>query len=304
MTIAAPTLDLRRLEQFLMVTQLGSVSAAADHFGFSQQALSSSIRQLERNIGVALFDRDRRSLRLTAAGEELRTQAPMLLAATAHAVKTAIDAANNERREFRVGRTPAITSEESYRYLESVRNSDPTLSVTVLEIFPSQIEGLLQDGTIDVALRRGPMSQPALASAVIGSDQLNVAMRSSHPLATRSTLSLRELADETFIVWAPPGRSCYTDHLVSECRRHGIDPILRVNHIQGTRPETAVADNTCIAFVTAAPGTALDGAVRIIALEEDMRAPVQALWLPHIRSAPLDALVATETTTSDDGGQQ
>ncbi|WP_338888682.1 LysR family transcriptional regulator [Rhodococcus sovatensis] len=286
-----PQLDLRRLRQFVAVADTGSLTAAAAMLFVSQQAMSSAMRQLEKDVGVRLLERHGRATVLTAAGHELRQGASMLLAAADALGASTRRAALGEAPPFVVGHTPAITSEEAFSKIEPIRASMPERSVTVRQTFPDQIHDALVDGTVDVVLRRGVMTPPDLATAILHYDPLNLAVDSKHVLAGHTDISLPDIADWPLAVWAPPGNSFYTDFLVSACRRAGFEPTLSVNIIQGTPPVTAVVGTDRVALVTAHAGPALNGQVRVLNLADAPRVPVQAVWLPHTISHARTALL-------------
>jgi DNA-binding transcriptional LysR family regulator len=257
----------------------------------SQQAMSSAMRLLEKEVGAELFTRQGRNVVLTAAGHKLREGAPALLAATESLSAASRRAAQDRVPAFVVGHTPAVTSEETFDLVASVREVMPELSITVRQLFPGEIERALIDRTIDVGLRRGVSTPTDLAAAVLGYDKLRLAVDTSHPLVGRKDLTLADIAKCTLIVWAPPQHSFYTDFLVSACRRAGFEPTLVVNPIQGTPPVTAVVGNDYVALVTAPEGQALGGRVSVLGLSDAPMVPIQALWLPHTISAARSALL-------------
>ncbi|MBB5915215.1 DNA-binding transcriptional LysR family regulator [Nocardia transvalensis] len=302
---AEEPLDSRRLQQFLCVAEHSGFSRAAERLHLSQQALSSSVAKLEAQLGVSLFDRTGRQVRLTPAGEALRDGASVLLAAGQTLARQVRDAAAAQRRPFVVAHTPAVTAEEVHGLLEPVRRGMPDVSVTAVQIFPSDLESAVVCGTVDLALRRGTTVPATLAAAVIAYHPLRVAVAHGHRLAGHRTVALRELRDERFVVWAPPGTSFYTDFILSTCRRAGFEPALVVNRIQGTTPATAVLDYPdAVAFVTAPPGAALGGAVTVIDIEDPPLAPVQAVWLPHTRSTIRDLLTTGDNPRTPSANNQ
>ncbi len=288
---ASSPLDLRRLAQFVAAADHGNLTKAARSLFMSQQAMSSAMRLLEKEVGAELFTRQGRNVVLTAAGHKLREGAPALLAATESLSAASRRAAHDRVPAFIVGHTPAVTSEEAFDLVTSVRRAMPQLSITVRQLFPGEIERALIDRTIDVGLRRGVNTPTDLAAAVLGYDRLRLAVDTSHPLVGRQDLTLADIAEFTLIVWAPPQHSFYTDFLVSACRRAGFEPTLVVNRIQGTPPVTAVAGNDYVALVTAPQGQALGGRVTVLDLSDAPMVPIQALWLPHTISAARSALL-------------
>ncbi|NNH72440.1 LysR family transcriptional regulator [Nocardia uniformis] len=289
-------LDSRRLQQFLCVAEHSSFSRAADQLHLSQQALSSSVAKLEAQLGVPLFDRTGRQVRLTAAGQALFDGASVLLAAGQVLARQVRDAAATERRPFVVAHTPAVTAEEVHGLLGPVRSQMPEVSVTAVQMFPGDLESGVLDGTVDLALRRGTTAPATLAAAVIAYHPLRIAVARGHHLAAHHTIAIRDLRDERIVVWAPPGASFYTDFILSNCRRAGFEPSLVVPRIQGTTPTSAVLDHPdAVAFVTAPSGAALGGAVHVIDITDPPLAPVQAIWLPHTRSAVRDLLITGDS---------
>ena len=100
--------DLRRLQQFVAAAEVCNFTAAAASLHLSQQALSSSVRQLESELGVDLFHREGRRIALTTAGEVLLAEARPLLAA-ARTIRDHVRAAADEHRAFIVGHSPALS---------------------------------------------------------------------------------------------------------------------------------------------------------------------------------------------------
>ncbi|CAM4440771.1 LysR substrate-binding domain-containing protein [Nocardia ninae] len=286
-------LDLHRLQQFLAVAELSSFTSAAAALHITQQALSSSVRQLEKQLRVELFDRSGRQLVLTDAGEVLRDGARALLAASDALYRRTYEAGIAAPPAFVVGHTPAITADEVYDLIEPVRAARPDVSVTVRQLFPDAIAAALHQGSVDVALRRGVASPADLASAVIAYHPVRVAVARTHRLADRTAVTVRDLQDEQIVIWAPPGASYYTDFILSTCRRAGFEPRFVVNHIQGTPPVTAVVGTDHVAIVTAPAGQALGGRVQVVDLKEGPVAATQALWLPHTTSDLRDLLFST-----------
>ena len=96
-------IDMQNLQIFVTVAEERNISNAAKKLGLTQSAISQSIRQLEDNFGVVLFNRGRRPLSLTAAGLALRNRAPVLLSELSHLRSVVIDASRGIQPDLRVG---------------------------------------------------------------------------------------------------------------------------------------------------------------------------------------------------------
>ncbi|MUM19248.1 LysR family transcriptional regulator [Mycobacterium sp. CBMA 623] len=286
----ADLLDSRRLFQFVVAAKAPTLAAAAAELFITQQALSSAIRQLERDLGVELFSRAQRNLQLTDAGRELYTGAKPLLAGIRALANTTRNL-SNPQRAFVIGHSPAISSAEVYRLIEPAVIANPTVSVTVRQVFPGTMRDGLLDGALDLALRRGVDMPTDLATDTLLYQPLRIAVVQSHTLALRDRIDITDLAEFPIVVWAPPRHSFYTDLLVSHCRRSGFEPRLLVNPVQGTPPYTAVLAHPdhCV-FVTDDPGDIYRGKVRVIEIANPPLVPIQAVWLPHTVSAIRSAL--------------
>lgn len=280
-----PIPDLRRLSHFIAVVDASGFTSAAKRLHLTQQALSSSVQQLEKEINTPLLVRAGRRITVTAAGQTLLDEGRSLLAAATTITQHTRTAATAAPDEFVIGHSPAISSYDVYALIEPAIAAAPRTSFTVMHLFPDRLAAGICDGTVHLGLRRGVASQERLASAVVRYDTLRVAVRSDHPLAAGTQLTVADLATEVIALWAPPGSSYYSDFLVNACRRAGFEPQYRVSRVQGCPPEVAALTENSVAFVTAPAGPAVGGAVRVLDLDGPLLVPMQGLWQPHTSSA-------------------
>ncbi|MDO2356285.1 LysR substrate-binding domain-containing protein [Mycobacterium avium] len=290
--------DLRRLEQFVGVAEAGSFTAAAAHLHLSQQALSSSVSQLEKDLGVALFTRTGRRITLTVAGRALLTEARPLLAA-ARTVDEHVRSAATDQRPWVIGHSPALSGTEVYQLVEPAIDAYPRLSFTLRQLYPDALVAGVLDGSLDLGLRRGIAPTGELAGAVIGYHRVRVAVPRGHRLAAADLIDITDLAGEQLALWAPPGSSYFSDFLMSACRRAGFEPDYVVSRVQGAAMVAAPVTTGAIALVTADLGTVIDGRVRIIDLQPTLMVPVQALWQRHTVSPLRSALLKTPDARPD-----
>ncbi|QZA09362.1 LysR family transcriptional regulator [Mycolicibacter heraklionensis] len=286
-----PVPDLRRLTHFIAVAESSGFTSAATQLHLSQQALSHSVQQLEKEIGVTLLVRSGRRIALTPAGQTLMDEGRALLAAARTLTAHTRAAASAQPKEFVIGHSPAISNRDVYTLIEPAIAAAPDTSFTVVQLFPDRLTAGARDGAVQLGLRRAVVPQELLAGAVIRYDPLRVAVPSNHPLAARSPLRIADLANEVIALWAPPGASYYSDFLINACRRAGFEPQYQVSRVQGCPPEVAALTDSAAAFVTAPAGPALDGAVTVVDLDEPLLVPMQALWQPHTSSAVRDLIL-------------
>ncbi|MGV9794691.1 LysR family transcriptional regulator [Gordonia sp. ABSL49_1] len=288
-------LDLRRLRMFVTVVDSPNLRVAADELYITQQALSSAIRELERQMGVTLFSRANRRLVLTEAGSALYDGAVPLLAGGRHLASSVRSADADRRVPFVIGHTPDLAPSEIFRIIEPVVRDDPTVPITVRPVFASDIHDALVGGAIDLAFGRGVGDPSRLASAIATYHVLRLAMHADHPLAQHERVDLEALANHEIVVWGAEGDAEYTDILVDICRRAGFEPRVIVSTLIGTPPHTSViAHPQACAFVTNAPGWLDNGRIRIVEFTDPPVAPARATWLPNttspLRQQILDSL--------------
>jgi len=194
--------DLRRVEQFVTVAEAGSFTSAAGRLHLSQQALSSSVRQLEIDLGVALFTRAGRRIALTPAGAALLAESRPLLAA-ARTVHAHVRTAASGEHAWVVGHSPALSGAEVYELMEPAIDAFPDLSFTFRQLYPDVLSAGVRDGSVQLGLRRGIAPTGDLSGAVIGYHRVRVAMDSAHRLAGADCVDIAELAGERLALWAP-----------------------------------------------------------------------------------------------------
>lgn len=286
--------DLNKLDHLVAVAEAGSFTRAATRLHLSQQALSSSIRALEREIGVDLIDRGGNAISVLPAGQALITDARVLQGVARSAVQRARRIGRGETEVLRIGHTPAVTGDEITGLLRRAHADHPGLATQVNQRYPSELTEQLLSGELDIGLCRAMQPARGLTRSVLTHHRLQLAVATEHRLAGREQVEMSELAEETFVVWGHPGHSGFTDLLIQHCRQAGFEPTVVRNPIQGTPPVTAVLGTDHVAFVTAAPGAAADNRVRVLVLNPQATVPLHALWPQHTTSEARDLLLATE----------
>ncbi|GAB3222847.1 LysR family transcriptional regulator [Mycolicibacterium hippocampi] len=289
MTSSEP--DLRRLRHFIAVAESGGFTRAAASLHLSQQALSSSIRQLEKDLGTALFTRMGRQVALTRAGQTLLSEGRVLLAAARTVAEHVERVGASSAEAFVVAHTPALSGIEAYTVLEPAIEAFGDVSFTLRQLYPADLTSAVLDGSVQLGLRRGVVPPDDLAAAVVGYHPVRLAVPSNHRLAHRRRVDIDQLADERIVLWSPPGTSYYSDLLAGACRRAGFEPHYVISRVQGAATVAAPLTTGAIAFVTSAAGPAMDGRVQVIDVHPAIKVPVQALWQRHTVSAVRDKIL-------------
>ncbi|MDN3351383.1 LysR family transcriptional regulator [Actinomadura sp. DC4] len=195
-----PEPEIRELRYFCAVAEELNITRAAERLGIAQPPLSRAIRQLERRLGVALFDRTVHRLTLTRAGETLVEEASVVLGALDSAVRRTRRAGLPGARLV-VTAKPGVATESLRRVRERSRTDPdaPELRV-VVSGFGEQAD-MVRDGRADVAIA-GCFDGHGLDTELLWTEPRVAALAAGHGLAVRDVLGTADLAGEPAPRWS------------------------------------------------------------------------------------------------------
>ncbi|RKT09758.1 DNA-binding transcriptional LysR family regulator [Streptomyces sp. 1114.5] len=190
-------MDLRRLGYFIAVAEEANVGRAARRLRMSQPPLSQRIRELEADLGCALFVRTSRGMELTEPGRVLLVEARALLASAEQARERVRRAAGE--RVLRVGVLGPGESALSFPAARAFALRCPDTAVRLHQgDLRDPLVGLTT-GQVDVAITYGPFGETGLATRTVHEDRCHAALPTDDPLARRPSLTLQDLADRTCV---------------------------------------------------------------------------------------------------------
>ena len=161
-------MTLKQLETFYWVCRLGGFAAAARHMHSTQSGVSMRIQDLESSLGVALFDRNQRSARLTAKGQELIQYAERLMTATSE-IRHRIGDPKVSSGTVRLGVTEFVAVTWLPGLVAAINENYPDIALELdVDLTLTQMRKL-QNGDLDVAVLPGPIDEPGLAHVSLGS---------------------------------------------------------------------------------------------------------------------------------------
>jgi DNA-binding transcriptional LysR family regulator len=199
-------------------------TAAARRLYVSQQALSRIIQQLERTLGVKLFDRTTRSVALTQAGEAMLAAARRSTAAADDAIHAAQRAARGESpRALRVD----ISSgglETGAILLRYLRERHPALALHQVEEGVPRGLIALRDGTLDVLLGLAASPPAQIDAELIRREPVLLGLAAGHPLAARASVPVAMLADIPLLLPSEQAAPEWTNFVRQFCAQAGITP--------------------------------------------------------------------------------
>ncbi|MGX9142998.1 LysR family transcriptional regulator [Mesorhizobium sp. 128a] len=214
-------MELRHLRYFVAVAEEGSLTVAAERrLHTAQPSLSRQLRDLELEVGAPLFVRTSRGVALTAAGQAFLDHARLALAQAAEAVAAARRAARPAKASFSVGFLTGQEVEWLSHVTQVLRAQLKDIDFRVTSDFSPAIAAAVQRGEIDLGFSRLE-AQPDLTYKVIAHEPIVVILPHDHPLAERTEIEPRELAQGPFIGYSdtPHVLSRIVDRYLHE---HGV----------------------------------------------------------------------------------
>jgi DNA-binding transcriptional LysR family regulator len=254
-------MELRQLGYFLAIAEERNFTRAAQRIPIAQPAISQQIRRLESELGEELFLRDRRGIRLTAAGEALLPHARAMLAdaENARTAMTALRGLHTGRLAF--GFVLPLPGQHLAGLLGEFHRRYPGIELSLLEDETDALLAALTTGQLDAALiglGRYDRPPPDVESATIVREPVVVAVHPQHPLADQGSIPLHALRSEPMIAFTAASKQRTT--LEAACQAAGFAPrivaetsdlgvIIRLIHQQlgvAVLPESALADTTTL----------------------------------------------------------
>jgi DNA-binding transcriptional LysR family regulator len=227
-------MELRHLRYFIAVAEELHFTRAAERLHIGQPPLSHAIQMLEADVGALLFERTRRSVRMTEAGRLFLDDARRILALAEQAAETARRAQRGEAGELRIGFTFSTPLTPLFAtVINRYRQQFPAVSLTLHEMATqTQLDGLHQR-RLDLGFVRPPEGGNAdgIVLTTLREDQLVVVLRRAMPLARQKTVRMEQLKDEAFVMYPANAGTGIYPQIFRLCREAGFVP--RIGQVAG-----------------------------------------------------------------------
>jgi DNA-binding transcriptional LysR family regulator len=296
-TAAQPALGSRiplaSLIQALSVAEHLNFRHAAAALGVSQSSVSTRIKQLERDLGVLLFERRHRGVRLTEAGQHFLEHVANGIEHLDRAVRTAGAIARGEQGRLRVGLYSSIAVGFLAELLSQFREQHPAVDLQMIEGRARDTIREVRDARLDVAFVVGAPPAGDCHSKPLWTEALFLALPERHPLAEAESVKWSELADEDFVARCGGGGPQVHDHIVLRLAEHRSQPRIQRFDVERDTLMSMVAQGYGITLTSeTAAQASFPGVVFRPILDEPEPITFSAVWLPHNRSRALKDLLA------------
>jgi DNA-binding transcriptional LysR family regulator len=217
-------MEFQQLRYFVMVAEELHFGRAADRLHITQPALSKQIAKLEKEIGVALLIRTKRTVQLTSAGQVLLEQAKQLLFQTDAAVQLTRRTAHGEVGHLTIGFTETATHTVLPKLMQVFRRTHANVELTMLELSTEAQVAALNDDKIDLAFLHPPIDQRGLDLQPILEANFVVVLPQQHPLTQYERIVPGALIDESFIIHPRKEGPNLYDRFIQICQAAGFQP--------------------------------------------------------------------------------
>ena len=242
-------MELRNIRSFLSLAKTLNFSRTSEIVHLSQPALSLQIQALENEIGVKLFDRDRRTTVLTAAGAAFQREATGGLAQLEQGIQNARLAAQGKLGVVRLGFVSTAGHSLIPKLINQYRARNPLVEFSLRNILTADQGPMLEEGSLDLGFLRMPFSTgPNLDLAPIHQEDFVLVVPSSHALARKPAVRLRDTAKDTYVLYDRTHAPGFHDFVLGILSRTGVIPA--VAQVAGEMP-------TLISLVASGAGISL-----------------------------------------------
>ncbi len=293
-------LDLHKLEIFTLVVQEGSFSGAAERLLMTQSGVSQHIQDLEKHFGIALFQRGRRGVTLTPAGEQLLryTQSILKLVAEAEHNLTRVD--NLEAGQLAIGATPGIAVYLMPEWLQHFRTRYPKITISLQTNVTSQIVASIRGNRFDLGFIEGELRDTAAAQVnviILKEVEQYVVIGKKHPWWGRESINISELDGQSFIMRQPDSQ---TRHWLEQMlRQFSVRPHIAAEFDSLELIKQSIICGTCLAVLpdyVLQTERALDVVQLISIADTPLKRTLKLIWGKERPLSPIISIFLQEMT--------
>lgn len=193
-------MEIRNLESFIQVAELGSFTKAAKNLGYTQSSISTQIRQLENELGIPLFERINHSVKLTEKGKEILNLTHQIFR-TADAIKRTADNPLSLSGHIRIATAPSLCHWLFQNNFEQFHQLFPNIFLEIISTSTENMFHLLNSNEVDLVYTLDHhIYDRNYVIAYEAPVACHFVCSAKHPLASESSVPLEKLIQQSFIL--------------------------------------------------------------------------------------------------------
>ncbi len=270
---------LRQIEVFVVVAEIGHFGRAAEALHISQPTVSQEVARLERALGIALFDRSRRSATVTPAGAVMAEDGRLLLERAEQLVKKVKLYEPTRMRTARVIASPSVVNRLLPAVISRAEQELPSVRIEESIVETGGVSSKLAAEHADIGLGRFLEEMEGYRIEVIARERVFVALSRLHRSAGAASIALAELEDLPLLLWPREQNPAYYDYQLEICASRGLSPMLLVSppRIVGSR-QYLLSESRAFSLVPASMVGHLSEDLTAVPLERPAVLPLQMQW--------------------------
>jgi LysR family hydrogen peroxide-inducible transcriptional activator len=287
-------MNLKDLKYLVALADTGHFGKAAERTFVSQPTLSAQLKKLEEYLGVKLVERQPKNVQLTEVGKQVVVRARRMLDEGDEIIALARNNTDPFAGKLKIALIPTIGPYLLPRVMQKIRKTLPQLGLMLYEHQTEPLLKRLRDGEIDLGIMALPIAQDGLDTRTLYEEAFTVALPNNHPLATKSTIKVQDLKNQTVLLLEDG--HCLRDQALEVCSRVGIR---EAEDFRATSLETLRQMVVAGLGITLLPETAVEspfGSQRGLTIRQFAKpAPsrtVGAVWRKSSTRAPVIAAVS------------
>lgn len=272
-------MELRQLRSFVVLADELHFKKAADKLFIVQPALTKQIQDLERELGVLLFERNKRKVQLSVAGEFFREKI-LLIINELEVVKNKVKLIENGLKgEVRIGYVGSCIHTFLPKLLSELHEQQPQIQTYLSEMTTASQLRALQKGELDIAFVRNPPPNKHLAQRLIFRETFSLILPQNHALDETQFRNMAQLADEAFILPTQNDGDLYQKLQWSICEEAGFTPKIAHETVHGYTTIKLVENGLGISIIPTSFKTVTHAAIKFIELKNIWQKPeITATW--------------------------
>lgn len=275
-------MELRQLRYFLMLAHELHFKRAADKLFIVQPALTKQIQDLEAELGVILFDRNKRNVKLSVAGEFFRNEISKVFDSLEKAKNEVKQVELGQKGEVKIGYVGSCIHTFLPDLLAKLHNIFPEIHTYLSEMTSASQLLAIQKGDLDIAFLRNPPPNKRFQQQLVFQENFALVLPQNHFLNESNFESMAQVANEKFILPTKSDGEIYHNIQWSICEDAGFLPDISHETVHGYTTLKLVENNLGVSLIPISFGSVSKANVRFIELKNiPQKAEITALWNPQ-----------------------